>query len=68
MEGRKFDGNIRVGDEARALRTRRDLILIHQQRMQKTGGIIAQVPAGGIAIRGARERAAAENQQISAAT
>jgi hypothetical protein len=58
--------DVRIVLKFQTVGTRGDLILIHAELADEANGVIAQVPAHGIVVRGAGERPAAEHEQVSA--
>src|SRR5208283_2710619 len=64
-KGGEINGNIGIGSECGAIGTGSILILIDLESTREAGAIVTQMPAGGIAIGGAREGASAENEQIA---
>src|ERR1039457_4794605 len=58
----RSDVGIRL--KLQSIRARSGLVLVDHEGASEAHAVIAQLPAGGIMIRGTRERSAAEHQQV----
>ena len=62
----KIEGKIRIGSELRAGRAGSGLILVDEEQAREAHGIVAEMPAGGVVVGGASERASANHEKITA--
>ena len=66
-KGRQLQWYFRIGLELQAVGAGSVLVLVDHERTDAANAVIAEMPAGAVAIGGARERHPAEDQEIASA-